>query len=364
MAEVKYEHFIPQNTALAGARRIGVYNAKGKRVGGAGLQGLALPATQQKQYAFLCVSDCHIDGSSESQDSQADFIRALKYAENDSDIAFTATCGDIVDHSGNNNYFFQTYQQLKNKYATKPVYAITGNHESNNGGTVAHANEDTIKLYYGEDQPLYYSFTRGDDVFIMLGTYGWSGSYPLFKRDGTAEVELQFMYDTLEANRNKRCFVFFHVLSSNEGDSGEPYPEFYSGDLFDKYDSTHDKQKDCFLGMLKHYKNTIWFHGHSHARFQLQEVSATSNYSEQCGYRSVHIPSLCKPTKMVDSNGVGVQDTTESQGYIVDVYPNGIHLRGRDFVKGEFLPIASYWIDTTLQTVAAGTYTDSTGILI
>ena len=28
------------------------------------------------------------------------------------------------------------------------------------------------------------------------------------------------------------------------------------------------------------------------------------------------------------------------------VYPDGIHLRGRDFVKGEFLPIASYWLGT------------------
>ena len=360
MAEVKYEHFIPQNTALAGARRIGVYNSKGNRVGGAGLQSLALPTTQPKQYGFLCVSDCHIDGSSESQDSQADFIRAIKYAENDPGVNFTAICGDVVDHSGNANYFFQTYQNLKNKYATKEVYAITGNHESNNSGTTTHANESVVQQYF--ERPLYYSFTRGDDVFIMLGTYGWSGSYPLFKRDGTAEVELQFMYDTLEANRNKRCFVFFHVLSSNEGDSGEPYPEFYSGDLFDKYDSTHDKQKDCFLNMLKHYKNAIWFHGHSHAMFQLQEISDTSTYSEQHGYRSVHIPSLCKPTKP-GSDGVKVDVTAESQGYIVDVYPNGIHLRGRDFVKGEFLPIASYWIDTTLQTVAAGTYTDSTGLI-
>ena len=51
------------------------------------------------------------------------------------------------------------------------------------------------------------------------------------------------------------------------------------------------------------------------------------------------------------------------KGYVMDVYENGVHLRGRDFVKGAFLPIASYWLDTTLQTVAAGTYTDSTGTI-
>lgn len=378
MAEAKYTHFIPQNTATAEAVRIEVYNSAGRRVGRAGLQNLMLQTTQEKQYSFLCLSDSHIDGSAESVDSQADFIRALKYAGNDSGISFTTVCGDVVDHSGADNYFFQTYQNLVFKYNTKPIYPVTGNHESNNGGpTPTHVNETAINEYYG-DRGLYYSFSQGDDVFIMLGTYGWNASYPLFKRDGDEEVELKWLQATLEENRNKRCFVFFHVFntadwvySDAEGkyvysktvlDSGEPYPDYYGGDLLN-YGSDSVEQKKVFLDLLKHYKNTIWFHGHSHARFQLQELAKTNNYSEQCGYRSVHIPSLCKPTKP-GSDGVKVEDTSESQGYIVDVYPDGIHLRGRDFVAGEFLPIASYWIDTTLQNVEANTFTDDTGLII
>ena len=52
-----------------------------------------------------------------------------------------------------------------------------------------------------------------------------------------------------------------------------------------------------------------------------------------------------------------------SEGYLVDVYENGILLRGRDFAKGEWMPIATYWIDTTLQTVEAGTYKDPMGTI-
>lgn len=356
----EYVHLIPQNIAPRGARRIGIYNASGIRVGQIPIGPLMPPNPARRLYSFLCASDTHLGGADETVDCQADFIRALRYAENDPDVAFTTICGDVVDHSGANNWCYQTYQRLVNKYATKPVYAITGNHESYDGSTTTHANEAIVEQYYG--RPLYYSFTQGDDVYIMLGTYGWSGAYPLFKKDGSEEVELKFLQTTLEANRNKRCFVFFHVFSSIAGDSGEPYPNFYASDLFDKDDPTHDKQRDCFLGMLRHYKNTVWFHGHSHAMFQLQELADTNTYSEQQGYRSVHIPSLCKPTKP-GSDGVKVEAEGESQGYIVDVYPDGIHLRGRDFAKGEFLPIASYWIDTTIQTVAAGTYTDSTGII-
>lgn len=49
----------------------------------------------------------------------------------------------------------------------------------------------------------------------------------------------------------------------------------------------------------------------------------------------------------------------ESEGYVVDVYEKYIVLRGRDFVKGEFLPIATYCLDTTLQTIEANAFTDS-----
>lgn len=64
------------------------------------------------------------------------------------------------------------------------------------------------------------------------------------------------------------------------------------------------------------------------------------------------------------AGNAGTEVVAESQGYLVDVYPNGIHLRGRDFVAEEYLPIASYWIDISLQTIEANTFTDSTGIII
>jgi hypothetical protein len=47
----------------------------------------------------------------------------------------------------------------------------------------------------------------------------------------------------------------------------------------------------------------------------------------------------------------------------VDVYDNGIMLKGRDFTAGKYLPIATYWLDTSLKTVEAGTYRDLTGTI-
>ena len=114
---------------------------------------------------------------------------------------------------------------------------------------------------------------------------------------------------------------------------------------------------------MAHYKNVVLFHGHSHFKFYLQELDRKANYSDALGFRSVHIPSLAVPRDDTNGDGVAENIYADSEGYVVDVYENGIHLRGRDFVKGEFLPIASYWLDTTLQTIPAGTYTDSTGTI-
>ena len=119
-----------------------------------------------------------------------------------------------------------------------------------------------------------------------------------------------------------------------------------------------------FESLLRHYKNVVFFHGHSHLKFHMQKYSDTANIDRNFGCWSVHVPSLAVPRdtiSVVDPSITSIY--AESEGYLVDVHEGGIHLRGRDFAKGEFLPIASYWLDTTLQTIPAGTYNDPTGTI-
>lgn len=358
----KFTDLIAQNVATKGARHLGIYNSKGKRIGGCPLGHLAFPGTDEKSYSFLAISDSHLSGSDTTNgDAYVDLKRALAFGR-DNGASFACVCGDVVD-TGTNEWYYQQAKSIRDAY-TIPVYYVTGNHESFPTSTIDNANLTYVESYYtlpavkNGNSPLYYSFTQGDDVFIMLGEYSAKQVTPF--QDG----ELQFLYDTLEANRNRRCFVFFHIFNWDSGDSGVPYEGFYSFDIFANYQS----QKQCFISMLKHYKNTVWFHGHSHANFNLQRMTKTTIYSDALGYRSVHIPSITKPKTATEADkaagNAGTEVVAESQGYLVDVYPNGIHLRGRDFVTGAFLPIASYWIDTSLQNIEANTFTDSTGILL
>jgi hypothetical protein len=79
-----------------------------------------------------------------------------------------------------------------------------------------------------------------------------------------------------------------------------------------------------------------------------------ANYDFTDGVHSVHIPSAAISRDI--SSGGRVDVTETSQGYLMEVYDNHIVLRGRDFAKGEYIPIAQYCLDTTIKTVESKPY--------
>ena len=166
------------------------------------------------------------------------------------------------------------------------------------------------------------------------------------------KAELQWLYETLEANRGKRCFLFQHMLSVHS-----------SGDALNAYPYYKLSGNTPFESLLRHYPNVVWFHGHSHSRFELQSEGAAANYERSHGYHSVHVSSLSAPRDYNADRSAFTSYPEESQGYLVDVYENAIILRGRDFISQNFLPIACYYVDTTFQAAAPDSFTDPTGVI-
>lgn len=353
----KYTHFISENIAPVGSQKIGVYDKNGRRVAQIGLGKLSpLLSKDDKLYSFCALADIHLTYDTANED----FQRALAYAEANCD--FTCVAGDLTDSAAAESQL-ALYKNIVDAYApTKPVYAITGNHEHYSNYSYKY-----LENYTGK--PLYYSFTKGNDVFIMVGHYGgWYADNIGWHSDEFVSVEeMQWLYETLEANRNKRCFVFNHVLPHEHG-VGNPGNLYVTDNKPLLWYTNDGGIGQVFISLLRHYKNTILFHGHSHTRFRLQELDNKANFSSSDGYRSVHIPSLAVP-RDPSTDGVSLTDVyAESEGYIVDVYDNCIILNGRDFIDsdndGHGIGIATYKIDTTLQTIEANTFTDNTGALI
>lgn len=323
----QYQDFIPENTAPIGVNKIGIYTQNGIRVGHICLGNL-LKEKGRKLYTFGALSDVHM----QYQTAPADFQTALAYLNNAAD--FICVCGDLTTNGTAGE--LSAYKQHVDQYAKIPVYTIAGNHEGRNPEILS-----ILETY--TEKPLYYSFTHDNDVFIMVGVK--SNTRGILFADG----ELQWLYETLEANRNKRCFVFQHVFPKSNALG------LYNNGIWG------GTEADVFNSLMQHYPNVILFHGHSHLRFDLQgEYGDKANYDKDLGCHSVHISSISSPRDANSSNNGWVHVFADSEGYVIDVYENGIHLRGRDFVRGVFLPIASYWLDTTLKTVAAETYSDPT----
>lgn len=343
----EYANFIPENIAPPTSTGIMVYDSKGKRVGTIALGNLIPPPLGRKLYSFGAISDVHIGVST----AEEDLTRALKFFKKYGAL-FTCCAGDLAN-SG-------TLEQLKKYYdlTDDSVHNVLGNHDwwgtlQSSGTPITAENYEALM---GEQ--LYYSFEQGDDVFIM---FSMSGANNYDTNGGIfTDKQLQWLYETLEANRNKRCFIFEHIFPSNSNKCcGNAY------NLYGPEPMWHGKDGKVFESLLRHYKNVILFHGHSHIVYELQTKTEEypANYDKYFGIHSIHLSSITQP-RIMNVDGTSSKQSGGSQGSVVDVYKNHIVVRGRDFVKEKFLPIATYCLDTTLVEVEAGTYVDDTGIIV
>lgn len=342
----RYNHFLPENIAPQNAEKIGVYDASGKEVCTIPLGGLT-PPNGEKLYSFGLVSDMHLYKSQPTWLANTKFDNALSFFENKGCVMCTHS-GDITQTGFFNDGDavnmdvgqFAKYKEICDKHSI-PVYGICGNHESYVNSITNNLAE--LKAY--TDTDLHYTVSHGNDVFIFAGQS--IGTRPM------SDETLQWLYETLEANRNKRCFVFVHPDIS----SGNPLGAYTSNRLFALWGT----KTTAFIDLLKHYKNTVLFHGHSHMMFECQEVDEIANYTEKDGFRSVHVPSLSRPCAIID--GVRTYQNDKSYGYLVDVYEDFIVLNGMNFINNQYCPLGVFKIDTTLQTIKANTFPDSTGTI-
>lgn len=344
---------IPQNVAPFNAKRVAIYNSNGKKVCECELGNLAMPTNLgTKKYSVGLLSDTHTTTLDyyNASNVQADLMTAISWLSANADM--TCVCGDLSEF--NNDGGLEKHKEIvdANK-GDMEVYEMAGNHEHYNmDGVLALVTDDFIKQYTGfplyytvSNQPTdevarnYYSPTVGEDVYIMCGAVGWS---PMFN-----SASIQWLYETLDAFRNRRCFLCFHP----QVDDAE-----HCGDALNviTYDGI-GSYKSMFISLLEHYKNVIYIHGHTHAMLEMQDYlqglnpPLPANYDFTNGVHSIHVPSLAISRDISSGNRVDIVAT--SQGYLMDVYENHIVLKGRDFAKGEFIPIAHYCLDTTLKTV-------------
>ena len=322
-------------------------------------------------YSFGVTSDLHLQYAT----GQSDFERALAYFDRKG-IPFSCVCGDLT---------WAATMVNADKYTTEwkggledykdiiggrtNVYAIGGNHECytatydvptgkwtsvDTGLDVELFRECTgcDPFYTVSGNPtdtvnhnVYNSSIADTDVFIMLSIK--KASAPNLWLDG----EWEWLQSTLEANKNKRCFVFFHE-HDNDDKTADPFGLYQAGI------SEATAQGKAFIELMRQYKNVIWFHGHTHTTFLEDQPPVATIFAR--GYKSVNIPSLQGPRKWNPETGTNTGMAGNSECYIVDVFENHIVLKALDLttVNADGTGEATVFEVYALDTVA-----DSTGII-
>lgn len=336
----KYTHFVKQNIAPKGAKRIGVYNSNGERIGSIAL-GKLKPPKEGKLYSFGLLSDIHVNLL--SGDNNAVTFEHAMYHFADQKCDFVCISGDLTNTGfymyendatiDTVNWYdeaqFAEYKRICDLHPNMPVYECCGNHE----GYVKPITENLAELEEFTGNGLVHTKTQGNDVFIFVGQS--EENTPMSKE------HFEWLGTKLEENKDKRCFVFIHPYVDSS-DSGNPNG-LHRTPLFNYTNvSKHGYDKSTFITLMANYPNAILFHGHSHMMFENQEKVSNANYSENLGFKSVHVPSTayCR-----DIRSGSMVNKEVAQGYIVDVYDDCVVLNGMDFINNQYVPLGVYKID-------------------
>lgn len=324
-----YAGLIPQNVAPAGAVGIGVYDAAGKQIGSIPLGRLQRPQGE-KLFSFGLISDLHV--TAEQTETSDHFDKALTFFE-EQGCAFCAHGGDMTNigfwyNSGDTEIYlgqFAEYKRICDLHPDLPVYGICGNHENYNRSITENLTE--LEEYTGHG--LYFTVEHGGDLFVFVGQ-------PANSSPTMNDEEFTWLKGLLEGNPGRRCHVFTHFFVACD-----------SGSTKSCYTCAFGSHEAEFKALMTDHGRAIHYHGHSHIKFQCQEIDEATNYTEKNGFPSVHIPSVGGSRKVVqleDGSWTRVSEGLCSQGYVVDVYEDCVVLNGVDFIGDKPVPLGTYKI--------------------
>lgn len=368
---MSYDSLIKTNIAPYAASKIGVYNSSGTRVGSIAIDNFK-PTYGERLYRFGLLSDVHNE-TDQADGNQADIRNALNFFNEKEDIEFTVISGDLTQtsySSGSLTTEMALYKaNLEAINNSTPVYPTTGNHDCPRSSDI---DINTFKTYAGIS-----------NLFTSAATYSYEYTATHLASDGTAvndhflflgmrryeftsstylDSDITWLGNKLELYKNDRCFVITHMFFPDaSGNFQQIYPSgnWLSGNQLTSLKNLRDT-----------YPRAIWFSGHSHWKWYLQQAEPYANVwpvsnVDRTSAWCVHVPScaypidssVCNPN--LDSTRVSMAG--QSEGAIVDVYKDYIDIRAIEFKGADdtdyvtrYLPIAQYRLYTAPETGGSG----------
>ena len=266
-----------------------------------------------KLYTFGAISDIHLRPDNYGHGID-DFNRTIPLLQS-LGAEFVGIAGDL-GYYGNTNEL-ELYKSALDTLATVPFHVVRGNHDK----PFSDADWQTYTGFAPNHE-----FVYNGDVFLFV-----SLDY-VNNTTGTVDVGyavgLAWLKERLARYKGARIFVFIHFPPT--GYSGLADGQYYGW-------SSASTEDEAFVKAINQTKNVVVFTGHTHYRLNVQETYDNMNiYRFNASNTAlVHVPSNSRPR---DASGTTVEQYSE--GYIVEVYEQGLVIRGIDFVSGQ--PMLDY----------------------
>ncbi len=359
--EGKYE--VQSFTAIPeGAEYILAYKT-GVLTGEAEIPEEKIPDYGKKSYTFGALSDVHFNrynGSLTGDDACLTFHNALNFIES-FDVEVVGISGDIS--ADGERDAFEKYNTIASNHDF-PVYTCTGNHDVSDDYTLENWQELMNTGVYGETKAagvkdvaangldfVYAPDSVNGDAFIFLSQYEWDYNRPESRI--LTDDQLNWLEMQLETYKDKTVYLFFHTFLNNPVEGEEP--KMGEGNLINNKGHHYDLAftSGCpdevrFREMMDKYENVVYFNGHSHWAYDMQELNPNLNIADYNGEYAtmVHLSSVSSPRR----TKANLADTTEhymrsSEGMIVTVYEDKIVFNAVDFLRGEMLAYATYVVE-------------------
>ena len=264
------------------------------------------------------ISDSHISTTNQTSATKLETaLKDLKTVAPDYDtLAFG---GDMTDHGLNTEYdLFNTILNANiNSRAT--TFMVMGNHEwmekkVNRGSTITDSQLINRFMTKMNTPGIYYDkWILGYHFITIAGEKSETSMMALYHNEADADSayisdqQFSWLEQTLgvQAENGKPIFVFLH-----QPITGTVYGSEWGAGL----------QDQKILALLKKYPQVILFSGHSH--YPLNDPASIV----QAGITMVNTSAVA----YTYTKGTG-KNTTQSQGYIVNVYDDRVEFKAREF---------------------------------
>ena len=313
-------------------------------------------------YSFGALSDVHFNrynGSLTGDDALLTFPNALNFMEK-MGVDMVGISGDISANGERSS--FENFNNTVSNYDF-PVYTCTGNHDVNskftlenwqalmNTGVYGEEKLDGVKNVAKNGLDFVYSPEGCEDVFVFLSQYQWD--YGEATSRLLTDEQLDWLEAQLETYKDKTVYLFFHTFLNNPVEGENPY--MGEGNLENNVGRHYDLPftEDCpdevrMEELMDKYENVVFFNGHSHWAYDMQELNPNLNIANYGGEYAtmVHVSSVSSPRRTKPN----LDDTSEhymrsSEGMLVKVYEDRIVFTACEFLRGEFLSYATYTVE-------------------